>query len=65
MAQHMTKFGIATLAGAAMSAVVIGLAAPAVAAPSGPGDARNTTIDSLGYKVDANPNGPIDAIQRD
>ncbi|AQT78937.1 hypothetical protein B1R94_06155 [Mycolicibacterium litorale] len=65
MAMHMTRFGIATLAGAAMSAVVIGLAAPAAAAPSGSGDARNTTIDSLGYTVGNDKLGTIDAIQRD
>ncbi len=66
MAPHLTKFGIATLIGTAMSAVVIGLAAPAVAAPVGPGDARDTsTVDSLGYTVGNDKLGTIDAIQRD
>ena len=66
MAPHLTKFGIAALMGSAMSAVVIGLAAPAVAAPGGPGDARDTSaIDSLGYSVDNHNPGTIDAIQRD
>ncbi|GAY13696.1 hypothetical protein [Mycobacterium sp. shizuoka-1] len=61
----MTKFAVATLLGSAMSAVVIGLAAPATAAPSGSGDTRSTTIDSLGYTVGSDKLGTIDAIQRD
>ncbi|KAA0110183.1 hypothetical protein [Mycolicibacterium sp. P1-5] len=61
----MTKYAVAGLLGTAMSAVVIGLAAPAVAAPSGSGDARGTTIDSLGYTVGGDNLGTIDVIQRD
>ncbi len=63
----MTKYAVAALLGTAMSAVVIGLAAPpAVAAPpSGSGDARDTTIDSLGYTVGGDKLGTIDVIQRD
>jgi hypothetical protein len=60
----MTKFAVATLLGSAMSAVVIGLAAPATAAPSGSGDARHT-FDSLGYTVGTDKVGTIDAVQRD
>jgi hypothetical protein len=48
-----------------MSAVVIGLAAPAAAAPSGSGDTRHTTFDSLGYTVGSDKLGTIDAVQRD
>ncbi|WP_445166713.1 hypothetical protein ACTXG7_23160 [Mycolicibacterium sp. Dal123E01] len=61
----MTKYAIAALVGSAMSAVVIGLAAPAAAAPSGPNDARNTQIDSLGYMVGGDKITAIDTIQRD
>jgi hypothetical protein len=61
----MTKYAIAGLLGSAMSAVVIGLAAPAAAAPSGPSDARNTQIDSLGYMVDGSKINAIDTIQND
>jgi hypothetical protein len=61
----MTKYAVAGLLGTAMSAVVIGLAAPAVAAPSGSGDARDTTIDSLEYTVGGDKLGTIDVIQRD
>lgn len=61
----MTKFAVATLLGSAMSAVVIGMAAPAVAAPSGSGDTRHTTFDSLGYAVNNDKLGTIDAVQRD
>ncbi|BBY59513.1 hypothetical protein [Mycolicibacterium sarraceniae] len=59
----MTKFAVATLLGSAMSAVVIGLAAPA--APRGSGDTRHTTFDSLGYTVGSDKLGTIDAVQRD
>ncbi len=61
----MTKYAIAGLLGSAMSALVIGLAAPAAAAPSGSGDARNTTFDSLGYTVGSDKLGTIDSVQRD
>jgi hypothetical protein len=62
MAPHLTKFGIAALVGTAMSTVVIGLAAPAVAAPSR-GD--TSTVDSLGYTVGNDKLGTVDAVQRD
>ncbi|MCX2933002.1 hypothetical protein ORI20_22275 [Mycobacterium sp. CVI_P3] len=61
----MTKFAIATLLGSAMSGLVIGLAAPATATPSGSGDTRNTTFDSLGYTVNSDKLGTVDAVQRD
>jgi hypothetical protein len=62
---NMTKYAVAVLLGSAMSAVVIGLAAPAAAASGGSGDTRNTTIDSLGYTVGSDKLGAIDTIQRD
>lgn len=61
----MTKYAVAGLVGTAMSALVIGMAAPAAAAPSGSGDTRDTTIDSLGYQVGGDKLGTIDVIQRD
>lgn len=61
----MTKYAVAGLLGSAMGAVVIGLAAPAVAAPGGSGDARDTTVDSLGYTVGGDKLDTIDVIQRD
>jgi len=58
----MTKFGLAALVGSALGAAVIGLAATAVAAPSG--DEHTVTVDSLGYTVGSD-SGTIDAVQRD
>lgn len=58
----MTKFGLAALIGSTLSAAMIGLAAPAVAAPSG--DQHTVTVDSLGYTVGGD-SGTIDAVQRD
>jgi hypothetical protein len=52
----MKKFGIAATVVSGLAAAVIGLAAPAVAAPTGPGDAQQT-IDVLraqGYTVIVN-----------
>jgi hypothetical protein len=52
----MKKFGFAAAAVSGLAAAVIGLAAPAVAAPIGPGDAQQT-IDVLraqGYTVIVN-----------
>ncbi len=61
----MTKYAIAGLLGSAMSAVVIGMAAPAEAATSGYGDSHETTVDSLGYTVGGDKLGAKDVIQRD
>jgi hypothetical protein len=41
----MNKFGFATVAASALAAAFIGLAAPAQAAPSGPGNAQQTISD--------------------
>ena len=60
----MKKFGFAAAVVSGLAAAVIGLAAPAVAAPTGPGDAQQT-IDVLraqGYTVIVNRIGtaPLD-----
>ena len=52
----MNKFGFATIAASAFAAAFIGLAGPAAAAPTGPGNAR-TSINELrsqGYRVQVN-----------
>jgi hypothetical protein len=60
----MKKFGLATVAASALAAAVIGLAAPAEAAPTGPGNAQQTISDlqGQGYTVIVNRigNGPLD-----
>jgi hypothetical protein len=59
----MKKFGIATVAASALTAAVVGLAAPVQAAPSGPGNAQQTIseLQSQGYTVIVNRigNAPI------
>jgi hypothetical protein len=60
----MKKFALATAVVGGLAAAVIGLAAPAIAAPTGPGDAQQT-IDVLraqGYTVIVNRIGtaPLD-----
>jgi hypothetical protein len=61
---NLTKYAIPALLASAMSAIAIGLATPAVAAPSRSGDTGNTTFDSLGYTVSSDKPGTIDAVQR-
>jgi hypothetical protein len=60
----MTKFGLASVAVSAMAAGLIGLAAPAQAAPTGPSNAEQTISDlqSQGYTVIVNRIGsaPLD-----
>lgn len=56
----MNKFGFATVAASAFAAAFIGLAAPAQAAPSGPGNAQDT-IEQLredGFHVVVKRQGP-------
>jgi NADPH:quinone reductase-like Zn-dependent oxidoreductase len=55
----MTSFGLATLAGGGLAAAAIGLAAPAVAAPSATGSAQDTVrqLEASGYKVILNTVG--------
>ena len=52
----MRKFTIASIAASGLAAAVLGFAAPAVAAPSGPGGAQATIskLESQGYKVIVN-----------
>ena len=49
----MNKFMFATVAATALSAVIVGLAAPAAAAPSGTGSAQDiiNSLEASGYKV--------------
>jgi hypothetical protein len=60
----MKKFGLATVAASALAAGIIGLAAPAQAAPTGPGSAQETISDlqAQGYTVIVNRlgNAPLD-----
>ncbi len=63
----MKKFGFAAAAVSGLAAAVIGLAAPAAAAPTGPGDAQQT-IDVLraqGYTVIVNRTGTAPLEQAD
>ncbi|GAA1674160.1 hypothetical protein MMUR_13890 [Mycolicibacterium murale] len=52
----MTKFGFATTIATAATAAFIGLAAPAMAAPTGAGNAQDTisSLQDQGYKVIVN-----------
>jgi hypothetical protein len=60
----MKKFGLATATIAGAAAAVIGVAAPAAAAPSGPGNAQQTIneLQAQGYTVIVNRTGtaPLD-----
>lgn len=60
----MKKFGFATLVAGGAAAAVLGLSAPAVAAPGGPGSAQDTIskLQSQGYQVIVNHvgNTPLD-----
>jgi hypothetical protein len=49
----MKKFGFATLTAAALSAAVLGLSAPAAAAPVGPSNAQDTisSLEDRGYAI--------------
>jgi len=60
----MNKFGFATAVVGGLAAAIIGLAAPASAAPTGPGNAQQTIneLQAQGYKVIVNRIGtaPLD-----
>jgi hypothetical protein len=63
----MKKFGFAAAVVSGLAAAIVGLAAPAVAAPTGPGDAQQT-IDVLraqGYTVIVNRIGTAPLEQAD
>ncbi|MDV3126210.1 hypothetical protein M1247_14905 [Mycobacterium sp. 21AC1] len=55
----MKKVGFATAIAGSAAAVLIGLAAPAMAAPSGPGNAQDTisNLQAQGYTVIVNRTG--------
>ncbi|MGB3485976.1 MAG: hypothetical protein WBB07_27620 [Mycobacterium sp.] len=59
----MKKFGFATIAATALTAGALGLAAPALAAPTGAGNAQDTisSLEDQGYKVIVNrlSNSPL------
>ena len=52
----MKKFGLATIAASGLAAPILGLAAPAAAAPTGPGNAQETIneLQADGYNVIVN-----------
>jgi len=60
----MKKFGFATAVASGLAAAVLGFAAPAFAAPSGPGSAQDTIskLEAQGYNVIVNHVGttPLD-----
>ena len=59
----MTKFGFATAIATAATAAILGLAAPAAAAPTGAGNAQDTisSLQDQGYQVIVNrlSNAPL------
>jgi hypothetical protein len=60
----MKRFAFATIVAGGLAAATVGLAAPALAAPSGPGNAQDTvnSPEANGYKVILNKIGsaPLD-----
>ncbi|GFG53656.1 hypothetical protein CQY20_23575 [Mycolicibacterium agri] len=52
----MKKYGLATIVAGGLAAATLGLAAPAMAAPTGPGNAQETIneLKADGYKVIVN-----------
>lgn len=64
----MKKFGFATLAASTLTAAFLGLASPALAAPTGPGNAQDTIsqLEARGLRVIVNRQGvirPLDEAQ--
>jgi hypothetical protein len=63
-APTMKKFGFATVLAGGLTAAILGLAAPAGAAPTGPGNAQDTInqLQADGYNVIVNRTGttPLD-----
>jgi hypothetical protein len=57
----MNKFGSVTLVASGLTAAFLGLATPAQAAPSGPGNAQNAIeqLDDRGYAVRINHQGTV------
>jgi hypothetical protein len=61
----MKKLGFATIVASGLAAAVLGLAAPADAAPSGPGNAQDTIskLEAQGYNVIINHVGSTPLAQ--
>lgn len=57
----MNTFGFATLAAGALTTAILGLAAPAHAAPTGPGNAEDTIsqLEGRGVRVVIDRQGPV------
>ncbi|MGE2716139.1 hypothetical protein ACQI4L_18970 [Mycolicibacterium litorale] len=57
----MNKFGFAAIAASGLAAAVLGLAAPAQAAPSGSGNAADaiSSLDDRGYAVRVDHQGMV------
>ncbi|BBY18899.1 hypothetical protein [Mycolicibacterium litorale] len=62
----MKKFGFATIVAGGLAAGFLGLAAPAQAAPAGPGNAADTisSLDDRGYSVRVNHQGMVKPLDQ-
>jgi transketolase C-terminal domain/subunit len=62
----MNKLGFATIVAGGLATAVLGLAAPAVAAPSGPGNAQNAIdqLDDRGYAVRIDHQGMVKPLDQ-
>ncbi|KUI31452.1 hypothetical protein [Mycobacterium sp. GA-2829] len=62
----MNKFGFATIVAGAVATGFLGLAAPAQAAPAGPGNAQNAIaqLDDRGYSVRVNHQGMVKPLDQ-
>jgi hypothetical protein len=61
----MNKFGFATIAASGLAVAFLGLAAPAQAAPAGPGNAADaiSSLDDRGYAVEVNHQGMVKPLE--
>jgi hypothetical protein len=62
----MNKFGFATIVASGLAATVLGLAAPAQAAPSGPGSAQDTIsqLEGRGVRVIIDRQGAVGPLEQ-
>jgi len=62
----MKKFGFATIIASGLAATVLGLAAPAVAAPTGASNAEDTIsqLESRGVRVIIDRQGPVGPLDQ-
>jgi hypothetical protein len=62
----MNKLGFATVVAGGLATAFLGLAAPAQAAPSGPGNAQNAIdrLDDRGYAVRVNHQGSVKPLDQ-